>query len=114
MTNADWWARVVQARTAREDLLPQRVWALRKRTGSLVFGRNVDVSKLRCAQIARMQNLGILREYASTTLCAHARRTVAAGCRIGASHSEALTTAVTLFVGGMIRDFRSLCSTPRT
>jgi hypothetical protein len=30
MTNADWWARVVQVRTAREDLLPQRVWALRK------------------------------------------------------------------------------------
>jgi hypothetical protein len=30
MTNADWWARVVQARTAREDLLPERVWALRK------------------------------------------------------------------------------------
>ncbi len=30
MTNADWWQRVVQARAAREDLLPQRVWALRK------------------------------------------------------------------------------------
>jgi hypothetical protein len=30
MTDADWWARVVQARTARHDLLPQRVWALRK------------------------------------------------------------------------------------
>jgi hypothetical protein len=30
MTNADWWARVVEARTKREDLLPQRVWALRK------------------------------------------------------------------------------------
>jgi hypothetical protein len=30
MTNADWWARVVQARAAREDLLPERVWALRK------------------------------------------------------------------------------------
>jgi hypothetical protein len=30
LTNADWWARVVQARAAREDLLPQRVWALRK------------------------------------------------------------------------------------
>jgi hypothetical protein len=30
MTNADWWARVVQARTERDDLLPQRVWALRK------------------------------------------------------------------------------------
>jgi hypothetical protein len=27
---ADWWARVVQARTEREGLLPQRVWALRK------------------------------------------------------------------------------------
>jgi hypothetical protein len=30
MTNADWWARVVQARAGREDLLPKRVWALRK------------------------------------------------------------------------------------
>jgi hypothetical protein len=30
MTNADWWARVVQARTQHDDLLPQRVWALRK------------------------------------------------------------------------------------
>jgi hypothetical protein len=30
MTNADWWTRVVKARTAREDLLPRRVWALRK------------------------------------------------------------------------------------
>src|SRR3954466_12119879 len=30
MTNADWWARVVQARTTRDELLPQRVWALRK------------------------------------------------------------------------------------
>ena len=30
MTNADWWARVVQARTERDDLRPQRVWTLRK------------------------------------------------------------------------------------
>ena len=30
MTNADWWARVVQARTERADLLPQRVWTLHK------------------------------------------------------------------------------------
>ena len=30
MTNAEWWARVVQARTQRDDLLPQRVWALCK------------------------------------------------------------------------------------
>ena len=30
MTNADWWAAVVQARTQHDDLLPQRVWALRK------------------------------------------------------------------------------------
>jgi hypothetical protein len=30
MTNADWWARVVQARTQHDDLLPKRVWALRK------------------------------------------------------------------------------------
>jgi hypothetical protein len=29
VTNADWWARVVQARTERDDLRPQRVWALR-------------------------------------------------------------------------------------
>ena len=30
MTNADWWARVVQARTNHDDLIPRRVWALRK------------------------------------------------------------------------------------
>ena len=30
MTNAAWWARVVQARTEHADLLPQRVWVLRK------------------------------------------------------------------------------------
>jgi hypothetical protein len=30
MTNADWWARVVRARTSRQELRPQRVWALRK------------------------------------------------------------------------------------
>ena len=30
MTNADWWARVVQARAEREDLLPKRAWTLRK------------------------------------------------------------------------------------
>ena len=30
MTDAHWWARVVQARTDHADLLPQRVWALRK------------------------------------------------------------------------------------
>jgi hypothetical protein len=30
MNDAAWWARVVQARTQRDDLLPQRVWALRK------------------------------------------------------------------------------------
>ena len=29
MTNADWWARVVQARTERNDLRPKRVWVLR-------------------------------------------------------------------------------------
>ena len=29
MNDAAWWARVVQARTERADLLPQRVWALR-------------------------------------------------------------------------------------
>jgi hypothetical protein len=30
VTDADWWARVVQARTRHSDLLPQRVWALCK------------------------------------------------------------------------------------
>jgi hypothetical protein len=30
MTNADSWARVVQARTERDDLRPQRVWTLHK------------------------------------------------------------------------------------
>jgi hypothetical protein len=30
LTTADWWARVVQARTEHDDLLPKRVWALQK------------------------------------------------------------------------------------
>jgi hypothetical protein len=30
MTNAAWWARVVEARTERDDLRPKRVWVLRK------------------------------------------------------------------------------------
>jgi hypothetical protein len=30
MNDAAWWARVVQARTERDDLRPQRVWTLRK------------------------------------------------------------------------------------
>jgi hypothetical protein len=30
MNDAAWWARVVQARTERTDLLPKRMWALRK------------------------------------------------------------------------------------
>ena len=30
MNDAAWWARVVQARTERADLLPQRVWILHK------------------------------------------------------------------------------------
>ena len=30
MTNADWWARVVQARTERNDLRRQRDWTLHK------------------------------------------------------------------------------------
>jgi hypothetical protein len=30
MTNADWWARVVQARTERADLRPRRMWTLHK------------------------------------------------------------------------------------
>jgi len=30
MTNSDWRARVVQARTERDDLRPKRVWVLRK------------------------------------------------------------------------------------
>ena len=32
MTSADWWARVVQARTEHDDRLPRRVWTLRKGT----------------------------------------------------------------------------------
>ena len=30
MNDAAWWARVVDARTERDDLRPQRMWALRK------------------------------------------------------------------------------------
>jgi hypothetical protein len=30
VTSADWWTRVVQARTRRDDVRPHRVWALRK------------------------------------------------------------------------------------
>jgi hypothetical protein len=30
MTNSDWRARVVQARTERDDLRPKRVWVLHK------------------------------------------------------------------------------------
>jgi hypothetical protein len=30
MTNSDWWARVVKARTEHDDLIPRRVWTLRK------------------------------------------------------------------------------------
>ena len=30
MNDTDWWAHVVQARTERDDLRPQRVWTLRK------------------------------------------------------------------------------------
>jgi hypothetical protein len=30
MTNPDRWARVVEARTERDDLRPKRVWVLRK------------------------------------------------------------------------------------
>jgi hypothetical protein len=30
MNDAAWWARVVQARTERDDLRPQRVWTLDK------------------------------------------------------------------------------------
>ena len=30
MSNAEWWGRVVQARTQHADLLPQRIWSLRK------------------------------------------------------------------------------------
>ena len=32
MTNADWWARVVEARPRHEDLLPRRIWTLRQGT----------------------------------------------------------------------------------
>ena len=30
MNDAAWWARVVQARTERDDLRPKRAWVLRK------------------------------------------------------------------------------------
>jgi hypothetical protein len=30
MTNADWWAGVVKARAAHDDLSLQRAWALRQ------------------------------------------------------------------------------------
>jgi hypothetical protein len=30
MNDAAWWARVVEARTERDDLRPKRVWTLRK------------------------------------------------------------------------------------
>jgi hypothetical protein len=30
MNDAAWWARVIQARTERDDLRPQRVWTLYK------------------------------------------------------------------------------------
>jgi hypothetical protein len=30
VNDAAWWARVVQARTERDDLRPKRVWVLRK------------------------------------------------------------------------------------
>jgi len=30
VNDAAWWARVVQVRTRHDDLLPQRVWTLRK------------------------------------------------------------------------------------
>jgi hypothetical protein len=30
MNDAAWWARVVQARTERDDIRPQRVWTLHK------------------------------------------------------------------------------------
>ena len=38
MTNADWWARVVQARTERADLIPRRVWTLRNRSREAASG----------------------------------------------------------------------------
>jgi len=33
MNDAAWWARVVQARTERDDLRPKRVWVLHKEGG---------------------------------------------------------------------------------
>ncbi len=30
MTNADWWARVVEVRTRHDDMRPQRVWTMHK------------------------------------------------------------------------------------
>jgi hypothetical protein len=38
MTNADWWARVVQTRARHDDLLSQRVWTLRKSGDEAVMG----------------------------------------------------------------------------
>ena len=49
MTNADWWARLVQARTERADLRPQRVWTLHKG----VHVRASGSSPQRVCQMAR-------------------------------------------------------------
>ena len=35
--NADWWQRVVQARTEHDDLIPQRVWTLRNGAREAAF-----------------------------------------------------------------------------
>jgi len=50
MTNADWWPRVVQARTPREDLLPQRVCAFRKDGHEAA----IDLTPLRAANRGRV------------------------------------------------------------
>jgi hypothetical protein len=51
MTNADWWARVVQARMRHADLVPQRVWTLRK-------GEH-EAAIRRCARNLRGERVGV-------------------------------------------------------
>ena len=57
MTNADWWARVVQARTELADLIPRRVWTLRN--GS----REAEVGCERCPASVRRSCRGWMANY---------------------------------------------------
>jgi hypothetical protein len=43
MTNADWWARVVQARTEHDDLIPRRVWTLRNGSHEAAIGYSLSL-----------------------------------------------------------------------